>query len=49
MRLWCAASNVLQEAKRLTEEHENASAVFVDMSDRESVSRLIEEADLVVR
>lgn len=49
MRLWCAASNVLQEAKRLTEEHENASAVFVDMGDRDSVSRLIEEADLVVR
>lgn len=48
MRLLCAASNVLQ-AKRLTEEHENASAVFVDMSDRDSVSRLIEQADLVVR
>lgn len=43
------ASNVWEEAQRLTSKHANASAVAVDMSDREGVSRLVSEADLVVR
>ncbi|KAJ3534969.1 hypothetical protein NM688_g7045 [Phlebia brevispora] len=42
------ASNVLQEAERLTQGQESASAVFVDMNNHEQVTRLVEQADLVV-
>ncbi|EKM51292.1 uncharacterized protein PHACADRAFT_177943 [Phanerochaete carnosa HHB-10118-sp] len=42
------ASNVLNEAKRLTAHHANASAVLVDMGDQQRVGQLVEEADLVV-
>lgn len=42
------ASNVLDEAQRLTAHHANASAVLVDMGDRQRVGELVKEADLVV-
>ncbi|GJE94028.1 saccharopine dehydrogenase-domain-containing protein [Phanerochaete sordida] len=42
------ASNVLDEAKRLTAHHANASAVRIDMSDLQRVGQLVKEADLVV-
>jgi saccharopine dehydrogenase-like NADP-dependent oxidoreductase len=44
-----AASNTVEEARRLTAGHTNALAVRVDMSDRQGVKKLVEEADLVVR
>lgn len=43
------ASNSRDEAERLTCIHHNASAVLIDTSDQQTVERLVEEADVVVR
>ena len=45
----CIASNSREEAERLTSIYSNASAVLVDMGDRQTVEMLVEEADVVVR
>ncbi|PSR70717.1 hypothetical protein PHLCEN_2v13410, partial [Hermanssonia centrifuga] len=44
------ASNSLEEAERLTrrEHAKNASALYVDINDKETVGRLVERADVVV-
>lgn len=43
------ASNVLQDAKRLTAPYENATPVLVDVSDPVAVERLVAGSDVVVR
>lgn len=43
------ASNILSEAERLTNAHENATAVAIDVSDLEKVGQLIGESDVVIR
>lgn len=43
------ASNSLVEAEKLAEEHLNVQYRIIDMADKDMVSTLISEADVVIR
>lgn len=44
-----AASNSLAEAESLVSRYPNASALALDILDRERVGRLVEQSDVVIR
>ena len=43
------ASNVRAETEALTREYSNAKAAYLDVQDVEAMTRLVQDADVVIR